>query len=291
MAGEAETVVATAAGTLPAELGFIEKTIKTLTTQGGEFATNLIWASIIVFAGLTISKVLISVLSNVLKKTKIDVIIIGFLVSIARFVILITVFIAALKRLGVDTTSLVTLVGAAGLAIGFALQSSLQNFTAGFMLIIFKPFKNGDLVELTNTIGIVEKINIFSTTLRSGDNKEITVSNGSIYTSIITNYSARKTRRVDLIVGISYESDLKKAKDILTKILNDEPRVLKDPAPIVAVSELANSSVNFVVRPWVATDDFWPVKFDLTEKIKLKFDENGIVIPYPQMYVHLNKTN
>lgn len=279
------------AGTLPVEISFVDKTIKTLTTQGSEFAINVVWAAIIFFAGMALSKILISILSKVLKRTKIDVIIIGFLLSIARFVILITVFIAVLKQLGVDTTSLVTLVGAAGLAIGFALQSSLQNFTAGFMLILFKPFKNGDLVELANTTGIVEKINIFSTTLRSGDNKEITVSNGSIYTNTITNYSARNTRRIDLIIGISYESDLKKAKEILIQIINEDPRVLKDPAPVVAVSELASSSVNLVVRPWVSTEKYWDVKFDITEKIKLTFDANGIVIPNPQMAVVLNKSN
>jgi small conductance mechanosensitive channel len=279
------------AGTSPKQLGFIDKTLDTLTSQGGEFAINLVWATIILFVGLIISRVLISILNSVLRKTKIDVIIIGFLISIARFVVLMMIFIAALKRLGLDTTSLVTLVGAAGLAIGFALQSSLQNLTAGFMLIVFKPFKNGDLVELANTTGIVEKINIFSTTLRSGDNKEITVSNGSIYTNTITNYSARDTRRIDLIIGISYESDLKKAKEILIQIIKEDPRILKDPEPVVAVFELASSSVNFAVRPWVSNANYWDVKFDLNEKIKLIFDANGIVIPYPQMSVHLNKTN
>lgn len=278
-------------GTSPEPLGFVDKMLNVLTSQSSEFAINVIWAFVIFFVGLAVSKIIISILNTVLKKTKFDVIIIGFLLSIARFVIILMIFIAALKKLGVDTTSLVTLVGAAGLAIGFALQSSLQNFTAGFMLIVFKPFKNGDLVELGNTTGIVEKINIFSTTLRSGDNKEITVSNGSIYTNTITNYSARDTRRIDLIIGISYESDLKKAKEILNQIINDDQRILKDPAPVVAVFELASSSVDFVVRPWVSNANYWDVRFDLNEKIKLIFDANGIVIPYPQMSVHLNKIN
>ena len=176
-------------------------------------------------------------------------------------------------------------------AIGLALQNSLQNFAAGFMLIVFKPFKDGDFVELANTSGVVEKINIFSTTLRSGDNKEITVSNGSIYGNTIVNYSSRDTRRIDMVVGISYESDLKKAKELLYKIISEDARILKDPAPVVAVAELADSSVNLVVRPWVANAVFWDVKFDLTEKIKLTFDANGIVIPYPQMAVHLKKVD
>ena len=168
-------------------------------------------------------------------------------------------------------------------------MSSNSNFAAGFMLIVFKPFKDGDFVELANTSGVVEKINIFSTTLRSGDNKEITVSNGAIYGNTIVNYSSRDTRRIDLVISISYESDLKKAKELLIKILGEDPRILKDPAPEVAVSELADSSVNLVVRPWVANAAFWDVKFAITEKIKLTFDANGIIIPYPQMSVHLKK--
>lgn len=256
-----------------------------------KLSSNLFFASLIFILGYLGSKIIISIARKILNKTKLDLIIIDFLLSILRVVTILIVLMAVLKQLGFDTNSLLALVGAAGLAIGLALQSSLQNFAAGFMLIIFKPFKNGDFVELVNTAGVVEKINIFSTTLRSGDNKEITVSNGSIYTNTIINYSSRNSRRIDLVIGISYESDLKKAKELLIKLINENTRVLKDPAPEVAVSELADSSVNFVVRPWVSTDAYWSVRFELIEKIKLTFDANGIVIPFPQMSVHLNKLN
>lgn len=279
------------------EMSFFEKILNSLSAKSSQLSAteqitmNLICAILIFFVGLTVIKIILSIARSILGRTKIDIIIINFLLSIARAGLLLLVFIAVLKQLGFETNSLVALIGAAGLAIGLALQSSLQNFAAGFMLIVFKPFKDGDFVELANTSGVVEKINIFSTTLRSADNKEITVSNGAIYGNTIVNYSSRNTRRIDLVVGISYESDLKKAKDLLKKIISEDTRILKDPAPEVAVSELANSSVNFVVRPWVANAEFWNVKFDLTEKIKLTFDANGIVIPYPQMAIHMKKVD
>ena len=288
MAGE--TVVA------PVEpVSFFDKILNSLTAKSStlsateQITMNLICATLIFFVGLAVIKIILSIARKILSKTHIDVIMVNFLLSIARAALLLLVFIAVLKQLGFDTNSLVALIGAAGLAIGLALQSSLQNFAAGFMLIVFKPFKDGDFVELANTSGVVEKINIFSTTLRSADNKEITVSNGAIYGNTIVNYSARDTRRIDMVVGISYESDLKKAKELLVYIINQDARILKDPAPEVSVSELADSSVNFVVRPWVTNADYWNVKCALTENIKLTFDANGIIIPYPQMQVHLKK--
>jgi small conductance mechanosensitive channel len=288
MAGE--TIVA------PVEsLTFFDKILNSLTAKSStlsateQITMNIICAALIFFVGLAVIKIILSIARKILSKTHIDEIIVNFLLSIARAALLLLVFIAVLKQLGFDTNSLVALIGAAGLAIGLALQSSLQNFAAGFMLIVFKPFKDGDFVELANTSGVVEKINIFSTTLRSADNKEITVSNGAIYGNTIVNYSARDTRRIDMVVGISYESDLKKAKELLVYIINQDARILKDPAPEVSVSELADSSVNFVVRPWVSNSDYWNVKCALTENIKLTFDANGIVIPFPQMQVHLKK--
>lgn len=272
-------------------LGFIEKIINSITTQSSQVTLNIFWAIIILFVGYAFSKVLLSFIGAILRKTKMDAIIISFLLSIARAIILLMIFIAVLKQLGFYTDSLVALIGAAGLAIGFALQTSLQNFAAGFMLIIFKPFKNGDFVELANTSGVVEKINIFSTTLRSPDNKEITVSNGAIYANTIVNCSSRETRRIDLVVGISYDSDLKKAKNLILEMIQNNIKIIKDPAPLVAVSELAASSVNLVIQVWVVNSEYADIKFDLTEKIKLTFDANEIIIPYPQMYVHLNKVN
>ena len=215
-----------------------------------------------------------------------DEILVNFVASIIKTILLLFVVIAALDQLGVDTTSLIALLGAAGLAIGLALQGSLQNFAAGVMLIIFRPFKSGDFVEVAGTAGVVETISIFSSTLRTGDNREVIIPNGSIYGGTITNYSARATRRVDMVFGIGYDDDIKKAKQLMEQVVTADERVLAEPAPVIAVSELADSSVNFVVRPWVNTPDYWAVLWDLTEEIKLKFDAEGISIPYPQMDVH-----
>jgi small conductance mechanosensitive channel len=181
------------------------------------------------------------------------------------------------------------MLGAAGLAIGLALQGSLQNFAAGFMLLIFRPFKAGDFVEAAGTSGIIETIGIFSTKLYTGDNKEVIIPNGAIYSSNIINYSSRQTRRIDMIFAVSYSDDIRLAKETILKVISEDKRVLTDPAPEVAVGELAASSVNFVVRPWVKADDYWAVKFSLNENIKLAFDANNITIPFPQTDVILKK--
>jgi len=199
------------------------------------------------------------------------------------------VAIAALSQLGIQTTSFIAILGAAGLAIGLALQGSLANFAAGVMMLIFKPFKIGDFIEGAGVSGTVEVIEIFNTQLRTGDNKLIIIPNAKLTSNNITNYSAKPTRRIELIIGIGYDDDIKKAKDILIQMLGDEKRILTDPAPFVGVKELADSSVNFTVRPWVKSSDFWPVTFGLTEAIKLRFDKEGINIPYPQQDVHLYK--
>ncbi len=247
---------------------------------------NVSMALAIFIIGKIIVNMLTKVLRTVLSKSNMDEILINFVSSIFKTVLLLFIVIASLDQLGVDTTSLIALLGAAGLAIGLALQSSLQNFASGVMLIVFRPFKAGDYVEVAGTAGVVETINIFSSTLRTGDNREIIIPNGSIYGGTITNYSARATRRVDMVFGIGYDDDIKKAKQLLEDIVNADERVLADPKPVIAVSELADSSVNFVVRPWVNTADYWAVLWDLTEEVKLKFDEAGISIPYPQMDVH-----
>ncbi len=214
---------------------------------------------------------------------------VNFLSSIINIVLMLFVIVAALNRLGVNTASLVALLGAAGLAIGLSLQDSLKNFAAGVMIILFKPFKLGDFVEAGGATGVVEKITIFSTQFKTGDNKEIIVPNGAIYGGMIVNYSTKETRRIDLVFGIGYGDDIKKAKEIIIDILNSDEGILKDPEPTVALGELADSSVNFNVRPWVKSADYWPVRADILEKIKIAFDENGISIPYPQMDVHLDK--
>jgi len=250
---------------------------------------NIVLAILVFFIGKIIVNFVTKLLSRVLKRSKMDAILVNFVTSIIRTVLLLFVVIAAMDQLGVNTTSLVALLGAAGLAVGLALQSSLQNFAAGVMLIIFRPFKAGDFIEAAGIMGTVKNISIFSSILRTGDNREIIVPNGKVYGDVITNYSARETRRIDMVVGIGYDSDIKLARDTLKELVEKDERILKDPETLIAVSELADSSVNFVVRPWVKSSDYWSVKFSLNEAIKLTFDERGISIPYPQMDVHLDQ--
>jgi len=253
------------------------------------WGVNIFMALAIFVIGRWIARLLVGVVARLMKKAKVDPILIGFVTSIVNAVLLLFIIIAALDRLGVNTTSFIALIGAAGLAVGLALQGSLQNFASGVLLIIFRPFKVGDYIEAGGTAGVVEEIGIFSTRMRTGDNREIIVPNGAIYGSNITNYSARDTRRIDMAFGIGYDSDLRKAREIIETILAADERILKEPVPLVAVGELASSSVNFNVRPWVASGDYWAVRFELNEKIKLAFDDAGISIPYPQMDVYLHK--
>lgn len=252
------------------------------------WAINIGLALAIFVVGRWVVKLLIGLLTRILRKTKMDQMLINFVTSIAHAILLLFVVIAALGELGVDTTSLIALIGAAGLAIGLSLQDSLKNFAAGVMLIVFRPFREGDFVEAGGVSGIVEHITIFNSVMRTGDNREIIIPNGKIYNDSIVNYSARATRRVDMVFGIGYGDDLLKAKQILMEILEQDERVLKDPAPLVNVASLGDSSVNFNVRPWVKSADYWAVLWDTTEKVKLEFDRQGISIPFPQMDVHLH---
>ena len=254
------------------------------------FGIKFITAIAIYVIGKMVIGIVINIIRSVLTKSKMDEMLLNFVLSIARSVLLLFVIIAALNQLGVDTTSFIALLGAAGLAVGLALQSTLQNFAAGVMLILFRPFQKGDFVEAAGISGSVLNITIFNTIIKTGDNKQIIVPNGEIYGGTITNYSANETRRIDMVFGIGYDDDMKKAKQIMEQVISADERVLKDPATLIAVSELADSSVNFVVRPWVKTADYWAVKFALTENIKEAFDKEGISIPYPQMDIHQNKT-
>ena len=239
------------------------------------------WMAAKFFAGL---------LKKGMTKAAVDPTLIGFVGNLAYMGMMALVVITALGQLGVNTTSFAAIIGAAGLAVGFALQGSLGNFAAGVMLIIFRPFKAGDFVEVAGVAGIVEHIQIFATVIRTGDNKEITIPNGSITSGSIVNYSAKPTRRVDMVFGIGYDDDIKEAKRILNEIVAADERILADPEPTIAVSELADSSVNFVVRPWVNSADYWPVLFDVTEQVKLEFDKQGVSIPFPQTDVHVHQT-
>ena len=250
---------------------------------------NIVMALAIFVVGKFIVNILVNVAKKLMGKAKVDNILINFIASIIKTVLLLFVVIAALDQLGVDTTSMIALIGAAGLAIGLALQGTLQNLASGVMLIIFRPFSDGDFIEAAGVSGVVEEIGIFSITMRTGDNREIIIPNGEIYGGTITNNSRRETRRVDMVFGIGYDDDLLKAKDIIKKILSEDERILDDPAPAVVVGELADSSVNFNVRPWCKTSDYWGVYSDVHEKIKLTFDAEGISIPYPQMDIHQDK--
>jgi small conductance mechanosensitive channel len=246
-------------------------------------------ALVIFYVGRIVVATVVRVTRKLMKTRGMDDILVSFLTSILRWVLLLFVVVAALSQLGIDTTSLVALLGAAGLAIGLSLQSSLSNFASGVMLIIFRPFGKGDFVEVAGTSGTVNAISIFTTTLTTPDNKEIIVPNGAVIGNNITNYSAKPTRRVDMVFGISYDDDIRKAKEVLEQIIAADERILAEPAPVIALGALADSSVNFLVRPWVNSADYWAVLWDTTETVKLRFDEEGISIPYPQMDVHFDK--
>jgi small conductance mechanosensitive channel len=220
-------------------------------------------------------------------KAEVDDTLISFVGNLTYIALLVFVIIAAINQLGIQTTSFIAVIGAAGLAIGLALQGSLANFAAGVLMIIFRPFKVGDFVEAAGVAGVVEAVQIFTTQLKTPDNKTIIIPNASVTGGSITNFSAKDTRRVDMVIGVGYGDDLKKVREILEDILAKDDRILKDPEPTIGVLELADNSVNFAVRPWVKTGDYWGVYFDVTETVKRRFDEEGISIPYPQRDVHL----
>lgn len=254
------------------------------------FAINIAMAIVIYIVGKIVVGVLVNVFGKLMTKSNYDAMLIDFLKSIVRAILMLFVIIASLDQLGVDTTSLAAILAAAGLAIGLSLQGSLSNFAAGVMLLVFRPFKAGDFVDAGGASGTVKSIGIFTSLMTTPDNKEIIVPNGAIYGGNITNFSAKDTRRVDMVFGIGYDDDLRKAKSILQEMIKADPRVLEEPAPQVAVSELGDNSVNFIVRPWAKSGDFWGLKFDFTEAVKLRFDQEGISIPYPQMDVHIHKS-
>ncbi len=252
------------------------------------WAIQIAVAIAIFIIGRWIAKWLTRVVERLMKKSNLDAMLINFIGNLVYTVLLLVVVMAALDHLGIETTSLLAVFGAAGLAVGLALKDSLANFSSGVMIILFRPFKVGDAVEAGGVTGVVEEVRMFATIMRTGDNCEIIVPNGQIYGGTITNYSARPTRRIDLVFGIGYDDDIAKAKQIINDIMKQDDRILSDPEPAVAMAELADSSVNFNVRPWVKSGDYWPVRADLLEKVKLAFDANGISIPYPQQEVHMH---
>ncbi|HAI97751.1 MAG: mechanosensitive ion channel protein [Cycloclasticus sp.] len=254
------------------------------------YGLKVIAALAIFIIGKIIAKAIRTGVSNAMNKGGSDPILISFTTNMLYAALLAFVIIAALGQLGIQTTSFIAILGAAGLAVGLALQGSLANFAAGVLMIIFRPFKQGDFIEGAGVSGIIEEVHIFNTIMRTGDNKTIIIPNGSLMSGNIVNYSTKPTRRLDLVIGIGYDDDIKKAKQVLEDLMASEERILKDPAPTIGLLELADSSVNFAVRPWVNSADYWGVHFDLLERIKLRFDDEGISIPYPQQDIHLHNS-
>ena len=265
----------------------MEKIIEVITLWATTYAIKIVAAILIFLIGKWIARKIASLFTKLMEKNNIDITLVKFLDSIMYYILLIVVIIAAAGQLGINTTSFLTIVGAAGLAIGLALKDSLSNFASGFMLIMFHPFRVGDFVKVGGISGTVKTIDIFNTTMHTPDNQKVIVPNSKITSDVITNVPANEPRRVDLVIGISYDDDITKAKDLLKTIIKEEQRILESPATTIAVSELADSSVNFVVRPWVKKTDYWGVYYDLIEKIKITFDREEIHIPYPQRDVHL----
>ncbi len=266
----------------------MENLIETLKEFGTVYGIKVIGAVLTLIIGRIVAGALRGGVRKVMTERRMDPGLIGFLGSMIFAIIMILTFIAALGKFGVETASFVAIIGAAGFAVGFALQGSLSNFAAGVMILIFRPFKVGDFVEAAGVVGTVKDIAIFSTTIATGDNVKITVPNGKLSGDIIKNYSGYDTRRVDLLIGVGYGADLGQTAQVLTDTVKADTRVLGDPAPMVAVKELGDSSVNFVVRAWVNGGDYWGVYFDLTRTIKEALDSNDIDIPYPHQVVYMH---
>jgi small conductance mechanosensitive channel len=253
-----------------------------------DYAPKVVTALAILLIGLFAIGLLVKMSRKVMKKSGVDITLQKFLGNLLGWALKILLVITVISQLGIETTSFAAILAAAGLAVGLALQGSLANFAGGVLIMIFKPFKLGDLVEAQGETGVVKEIEIFTTKLTGLSNKEIIIPNGSLSNGNIINYTTEGTRRVDLVIGVSYDADIKKTKEVLLNVLASHPKVLKDPTPGVTVSELADSSVNFAVRPWCKSEHYWDVYFEVTENVKLELDKAGIEIPYPHQ-VHIKK--
>ena len=246
-----------------------------------EYTPKILVALAILIIGLFVIKIVVNTSKKVLKNRGVDETLQKFLGDLLSWTLKILLIITVIAKLGIETTSFAAIIAAAGLAVGLALQGSLANFAGGVLIMVFKPFKLGDLIEAQGEIGVVKEIEIFTTKLTGLSNKEIIIPNGTLSNGNIVNYTTEGTRRVDLTIGVDYAADIKQTKEVLMSVLTSHPKVLKDPAPGVTVAELADSSVNFAVRPWCKTEDYWDVFFDVTENTKLALDKAGIDIPYP----------
>jgi small conductance mechanosensitive channel len=265
----------------------MEKILERVQTLITDYGMSTLGAIAVFILGIWLAKFLSNSLRKLLRKRKVDETLVTFLGSLTHVLLLIFVIIAGMSKLGVEMTSIIAMVGAAGLAVGLALQGSLANLAGGVLLFVFRPFRVGHFVEAAGNQGTVEEIDIFTTKLKTFDNKTIIIPNAKVTGDTIVNYSMNETRRVDLVIGVSYGDDLDKVKNVIKGVLSEDPRILKDPQPMVAVIELADSSVNFAVRPWVKTSDYWDVYFGTIEAIKKRLDREGITIPFPQHDVHM----
>ncbi|BDY03783.1 mechanosensitive ion channel domain-containing protein [Ferrimonas sp. YFM] len=253
------------------------------------YGLNIVFALVIFIVGRWVSKLVRKLVEAVMTRRNVEKTAVSFVGALVSVMIMAVTLVAVLAQLGVQTASLIAVLGAAGLAVGLALQGSLSNFAAGVLLVVFRPCKAGDYVEAAGVAGVVEEISIFSTTLVTPDNKKIIAPNAAVMSSVIVNYSAKDTRRVDLVIGVSYDADLRQTREVLTNTVKACEYVLDDPAPTIEVSALADSSVNFVVRPWVKGADYWNAYFQLMANIKVALDDAGIGIPYPQMDLHVQQ--
>lgn len=267
----------------------IDKIIDTLVLWLTTYSMKIVAAIIVFIVGKWLAKHIAQLLTKLLQKNNVEQTLIHFLENVIYYCLLVLVLVAVAGQLGINTTSFLTILGAAGLAIGLALKDSLSNIASGVMIIFLRSFKVDDVVTVAGVTGRVVAINIFQTTLNTPDNQKMIIPNSKITNDVITNINANPTRRVDLVFGIGYDDDIGKAKNILKSLVESDSRILKDPAPTIAVSEHADSSVNFVVRPWVKSADYWDVYFDITEKVKLTFDDEGISIPFPQRDIHIHQ--
>ncbi|WP_284295492.1 mechanosensitive ion channel family protein [Thalassotalea loyana] len=269
----------------------IEQYAQLVTEMGIQFGTKLLTAIIVWFIGAWIIKKVVKLLDVAMTKKKVEVTLHQFLLSIFNITLKAILVIIFASMVGIETASLIAMLGAAGLAVGLALQGSLSNFAGGILILFFKPFKAGDVIDAQGYVGTVDEIQIFNTIIRTLDNQRVIIPNGLLSNGCVKNVFVEPTRRVDMTFGISYDDDLTKAKAILRDICDNDERILKDPIADIFISAHADSSINILVRPWVASEHYWEVHFDVIEKVKLAFDEQGITIPYPQRDVHIYQQN
>jgi small conductance mechanosensitive channel len=267
----------------------MDKYFEKIINLGIEYGPKLIGAVLVLGLGLWIIKMITRTVAKLMKKKIIASSLASFIKSMTNILLKVLLVISTMGMVGIEMTSFIAILGAAGLAVGMALSGTLQNFAGGVIILIFKPFKVGDYIEAQGYAGIVHEIQLFNTLLKTVDNKIVIIPNGGLSTSSMINYSAEPLRRVDWTFGIGYGDDIDKAKAVMFKLIEADNRILKDPEPFVAVSELADSSVNFAVRVWAKGEDYWGVFFDMNEKVYNSFNKEGLNIPFPQMDVHLHK--